>query len=1224
MTTTPSTDAAASRFARGAMLGRGANAVVYRAFDRELAREVALKAFDDRAGEALLRLKSEFRTLRGVAHPNLVQLYELVVSRDEAFFTMELLDGASDVVRYVRADQPDGHPLDARGHARLRTSFAQIFDGLTALHAARLLHRDLKPSNVLVAPGGRTVLLDFGLVAGSSTGSLGSPGELVSESARESAGEFVGTPAYAAPELLWGHRASEASDAYSAGVLLAQCLTGLAPAASFSADARLRLQRLIGDVADGDVPDDLLAISRGLLTPEVDERWSPSRARAALSTGPSTASASTRIDARTSTPFVGRQTEKAWLAARLQEAERGQMGVAVVRGESGIGKTELVRRFLTGAPCGLVLCGSCRPRESVPYNALDGMADALSVYLLDGEPAADIAGDAIDALLRVFPVLEQVPSLVARRVADPTAAPREIARKAVAAMAGLLRARASAGPIVLWVDDAQWGDADSAFALRELLDRGVPRLLVVLTCRSDVDGGIAPALEGGPARIDTLALGPLAPAESRELAGLLVERDEGAQSLLDTIVQQSSGSPYVLQELSSQATARQGDVTAVDLAARTVARFESVDPNARAIAQVIALGGSAIRLAEVLEIGGCPASDAVVYRMQELRLLRAAGSRSAGLEIYHDRIRDALLGTLTAEGRRRLHRLIATTVRRRPVPDAATLVEHYLGCDERGEASEWAVVAAGDAERGLAFARAAELYRLALELRDRGDDDWDLAGRLGRATAFAGERVRGGQVLDDAASSAERHGAGRTELIRLRADAARELLCGGDVDGGLDALGRMVKTAGFRYPATPQRALVALLGLRAALALRGLGFRERSEQEVGPERLERLDACWTGIIGLNSFDAVRSGAFQARHTLLALSAGEPKRVTRALVLEAAYRAVEGGDRGRRQAWRLLARVDELAGRLDDAQTTAFAHLCASVAHYFAGQWTPAFERASAGERVFSQVHGSGWERTMCRMYRLWSAAWSGDTAMLRREQSDALEAARASDDWLAGIIAASGHANLPWLLDDDPGEARRRAVEVIGRFPEIGFQSPHYADLVARTRIDLYEGSPWQAWDRIESAWPRLRAAQLLRLQLFRIELRHLRALAALAVARSTEDAPDHLRGWSRERLLGVARRQARRLHGEDLALAGAMAATIDAGLAASAEDARRALDRAAREFASAGARLHAAILRALAGSAATGANKQTGDLQSVGDQLAIADPMRLARIVAPSPALPS
>jgi hypothetical protein len=90
----------------------------------------------------------------------------------------------------------------------------------------------------------------------------------------------------------------------------------------------------------------------------------------------------------------------------------------------------------------------------------------------------------------------------------------------------------------------------------------------------------------------------------------------------------------------------------------------------------------------------------------------------------------------------------------------------------------------------------------------------------------------------------------------------------------------------------PWHALAQLLLLRAGLALRGFEFRERPETAIPVDQRERIDACWTGIIALNSFDAIRSGAIQARHTFRALAAGEPKRVARALTLAAAYRAFE--------------------------------------------------------------------------------------------------------------------------------------------------------------------------------------------------------------------------------------------------------------------------------------------------------------------------------------------
>ena len=1190
-----SNDDAAHRFSIGEVIGCGQNGSVSRAFDRVLGHEVALKAFasDDRDG--LFRLKAEFRALRGVAHPNIVQLYELVVSPERAFFTMELLESAVDVVRYVRRASALDDALDDDGVSRLRTAFAQLFDGLRALHDAGLLHRDLKPSNAVVTPAGRTVLLDFGMVERRDVVGAASPGE------------FAGTPAYAAPELLWGASASAASEAYAAGVLLFEALTGRLPRrrpkidnGRTSFDARERIETAPGDLAE---------LALALLAPDPGARPDIAAVRRALIGR--AAVATTTSAARMETSFVGRRSELAWLGARLDEARTAGPVVVSVRGESGIGKSELVRHFLSSVPQSLVLRGACRPRESVPYNALDGPADDLSVHLLESGDVPDLDGDAVDALLSLFPVFERVPALIARR-AQTESTPRELTRQGFRALRRLFGSLGAERPLVLWIDDTQWADADSSLALREILRAQLRGLLVVFSERPAAGGAhvLATALAEASIGTHVLDLRALPAEDCRAMVASLVGAGDYEHALA-SIVERSEGSPFVLQELCRSLASACGAETELDVTRAILDRIERLDADARTVTEVVALGGSAVEVHEILEVAGCETNAAVVYRMQEQHVLGPGTTHAHGVEIYHDRIRETLISSLSHDRRRAIHRKLAEAVCRRPHPDPAMLVEHYLGCDEPGEASRWAVQAAEQAERALAFGRAAELYEVALALRARGAGDWRLASARGRALALAGDGVRAGRVLERAAGAAEEQGADLSETVRLRADASRELLCGGDVTGGLQALKYTVRSAGIAFPTTPARAWASVIGSRVRLAARGLAYEETSEEALGSAELGRIDACWAGTIGLNSFDAIRSAAFQSRHTLLALAAGEPKRVARALTAEAVYRAAEGGASGRRRAGALLARVESLADRLDDARTTAYAHLCAGVSHYFAGRWSPAIERLDAAERRYARLHGASWEITMCRMYRLWSFAWLGDPPGLARAQDAALEAAAASDDWLAATAAASGHANLRWLLEDDAEQARQRTIDSVARFPAIGFQSPHYADLLAQTRIDLYEGKAWQAWSRIEGAWPRLRGAQLLRLQVFRIELRHLRACAALAAAR-TADRPRELSAWTPARLVRLATRDARRLRREDLALGAAAAATIEAALAPSPAGARVLLCEAAAGFQSAGAPLFAAISEHIAIAAG-------GTPRIAAGATSVRNPSRLARIVVPS-----
>ena len=139
------------RFEVRGTLGAGGAGVVYRAFDRQLQREVALKLLRQASGRDLYRFKKEFRALADIVHPNLVALHELHAADGDWFFTMELVEGVS-FIDWVRpsGETGPGRPRSdiVAAHAdlaRLHGALVQLVDALIALHRAGKLHRDLKP-----------------------------------------------------------------------------------------------------------------------------------------------------------------------------------------------------------------------------------------------------------------------------------------------------------------------------------------------------------------------------------------------------------------------------------------------------------------------------------------------------------------------------------------------------------------------------------------------------------------------------------------------------------------------------------------------------------------------------------------------------------------------------------------------------------------------------------------------------------------------------------------------------------------------------------------------------------------------------------------------------------------------------------------------------------------------------------------------------------------------
>jgi serine/threonine-protein kinase len=194
------------------LLGAGANGEVYEAFDRGLHRRVAIKASWP---EPLLRdlLKKEAQALAAIRHPSLVTVHALGTHADVDYFVMELVPGVT-LEAHVERRKASGEPL---GVDEALDIVVAIAEGLAAVHRAGIAHRDVKPSNVMLAPGNRVLLTDFGLVV---------------PEYRASNPEFSGTPEYMAPEAIRGEVAQGAGhlvDVYALGVLAFELLSGRLP-----------------------------------------------------------------------------------------------------------------------------------------------------------------------------------------------------------------------------------------------------------------------------------------------------------------------------------------------------------------------------------------------------------------------------------------------------------------------------------------------------------------------------------------------------------------------------------------------------------------------------------------------------------------------------------------------------------------------------------------------------------------------------------------------------------------------------------------------------------------------------------------------------------------------------------------------------------------------------------------------------------------------------------
>lgn len=190
-------------------LGRGGMGVVWRAWDEQLMRYVALKrpppGIVDEA-----RFAREAQLAARLEHPGIARIFNVERDDDGLFYTMELIEGITLRERLSRGVM---HPHTAA------SVVGQLASAVEHAHQAGLIHRDIKPANVMIEPNGRPRLVDFGLARPLSTD--------VSQLTRT--GELMGTPAYMAPEQIRGEPPGPAMDVYALGAILYQSLTGESP-----------------------------------------------------------------------------------------------------------------------------------------------------------------------------------------------------------------------------------------------------------------------------------------------------------------------------------------------------------------------------------------------------------------------------------------------------------------------------------------------------------------------------------------------------------------------------------------------------------------------------------------------------------------------------------------------------------------------------------------------------------------------------------------------------------------------------------------------------------------------------------------------------------------------------------------------------------------------------------------------------------------------------------
>ncbi len=1061
------------RFEPRRALGRGGYGRVVLVHDRLRREDVALKILDERDTRSRADLKREFRVLKDVVHPNLVAMLELVLTDELECIALELVDG-TDLLTHLRgatsSDQDaETHAAtatrstltsDAPSHereivlpaveielqsaplSRVATTFLQLLDALEALEAHDLVHGDLKPANVLVERGGRVVVLDFGIAR-----------------LRGTTLRPVGTPAYMAPEQFARESTvAPATDRYSLGVMLHEALTGSLPFVGLP--AQIMFAKLHG--APRPTPGPLGALAAALMSVDATARPSIAEIREVLG---AFAPITHRHGTTRSLPFalrertvVGRDRELAQL-----EAACGAVAppIVLVRGAPGLGKTTLVDELARRRPTAVVR-SRCYASETIRWNAIDAIVDAIvsdDAPLLAADPLQPITAAADrSALALLFPASRADAS---NEIAVDVLPMTELVRGAARALAAMITRR---GASIVVIDDAQWADADSLGFLLELADIA-PSLALVLTAREDDarTGQMLTRLGAGRREVTVISLAPL---DAHDAASLVRARmGEGVDA--ERVAELTRGVPFLVEELAF-ALGLTGATTMDDAQRLVAARLADLPPLARHVLELLAVHAGPLDTAVLAEAVRSPHRVAL-RALATQRLTRVEHEAIATLErvdVYHDTIRQRVLGSIDPERRRSAHASLADALIALS-GSAGEIAQHLLALDDT-RAALWVSRAADAAEEVRALEQAATWVRRLVALTQDRAARHALRLRLAALLRRVEHHAESANELEHLA----REQSGR-DAIETRRQAAEQWLTAGELERGAAILRRLADEDTLEEAKLIRHTGLDLLLQRAKVRALGTAIGRSVAARVRPPRpLHHIDLAWTISGGFMLVDPTRAGAVGARLVSWARSVDDPERLLRALCGEAVYQGMFG-ELGRSASDGVLDEIDALRDRVDD-HARAIADGTRGIVHIQRGEIARGMTALMPSLAALSRHHKTiGFELMSMRHFYTYGLYYMGRFDELERHVQTEYDDARRRGNPHRESDVCLNHATLAWLFRGGPTLARSRAASAMSFWSGLGPSVQRYYAVVSEVLTALWEGQAETLDAVAATAWTR-------------------------------------------------------------------------------------------------------------------------------------------------------
>ncbi|MEM9452952.1 MAG: AAA family ATPase [Myxococcota bacterium] len=793
-------------------------------------------------------------------------------------------------------------PLVSAQLPTLRVVTAQLVRGLMALHDAGHVHRDVKPSNVMVDDSGRAVLLDFGVAAelagtaqAAGTPAYMSPEQAQGKDPRPSTDFYaVGVMLY---EALTGRLPHSSEDPVSDKLtrdpdppsvitpdvpvdLDRLCVALLARDPVMRPEGPAILDLLCGNSERTLPPRNRTEVPLLGRDPELARIEAAMRevkageGRIVLVTGRSGIGKSAlvrcflarqrregavvltgRCYEQESVPYKALDVVMDAVCQHLASMPENEREEVMPRHRWALGRLFPVLSQFGNPPSSTQASAprhksiapdelkELRQRQTVavshPHSDEDSLVEPARLRTKaphDRLDAADLAASARSTVVVSAPI----PGRTSGHEPN-TSNPARIRRQGVAALRQLLEALARHAPLIIAIDDLQWGDVDSAQVLAEVLSTPQPPLLLLGSYRRE-DEETSVFLRNflaSQASHDVIALDTLDDDAALDLAQRLAPINPTGVDATQ-VVREAKGDPFLLVELARYVSSRnEPEMPAEGLTVEAVVRtrIRNLATPARRLLEAITVAAGPVARAVARHAADIGANEsAALVQLRASHLLRVKGTRGVEvIETYHDRIRDAVLAELSDEEHRAWHLRLVEALRAAGTVDHERVGKHLEAGGRRAQAVPHYLRAAEASSATLAFDRAGELYRRALEagipsvereIRVRNEYAVVLM-RQARFDEAAQALHRARAMLEPGVERARiDHKLGEVELNR------------GDVDAATEALERAL--ADLDQPVPKGRARLLLGNLReAAVQLRNT-YAPRKDRPRPAQEAERL------------------------------------------------------------------------------------------------------------------------------------------------------------------------------------------------------------------------------------------------------------------------------------------------------------------------------------------------------------------------------------------------